>query len=69
MQSEQPSQHLKHEEQSAYFLPFDVQLQNISAIEIVAKRFPVDISQTQLSPNVGLQVSEVHILTEYMFLD
>ncbi len=61
MQPEQSSQHLKHEEQPAYFLPFDVQLQNIAAIEIVAKRFPVDFSQTQLSPNVGLNVSEVHV--------
>ena len=61
MQSEQPTQDIKNEERALYFLPFDVQLQNIFTIEIVAKRFPVDFPSFPISPNVGLNVSEIHV--------
>ena len=53
MQSEQPLQPVKNEERSISILPFDVQLQNIFALEVAAKRFPIELSQTQLSPIEG----------------
>lgn len=61
MQSEQPLQPVKNEERSISILPFDVQLQNIFAIEVVAKRFPIEIYSTQSSPNVELNLSEVQV--------
>jgi hypothetical protein len=42
--------------QPLYYLPFTVQLQNIFAIEIIARRFPVSLNSTssaQLSLNLG----------------
>ena len=61
MQSEQPLQPVENEERSISILPFDVQLQNIFATEVVAKRFPIEVYSTQSSPNVELSVSEVQV--------
>jgi len=64
MKSGQSEQQAKNEEQAIYILPFDVQLQNIFAIEVAAKRFPVEFSQSHLSPNVELSLSEVQVSKE-----
>lgn len=41
-----------------YFLPFDVQLQNTFCIEIIAKRFPVDV-ETMPHAQVSLEEAQV----------
>ncbi len=65
MQSDQSLQSAQeeqsHESQvlsSALFLPYDVQLQNTFCIEIIAKRFPVDIANM---PRVQINLENVEI--------
>jgi preprotein translocase subunit SecB len=41
-----------------YFLPFDVQLQNSFCIEIIAKRFPVDI---EIMPHVQVALEDAQV--------
>jgi preprotein translocase subunit SecB len=41
-----------------YFLPFDVQLQNTFCIEIIAKRFPVDIENM---PHIQVNLEEAQV--------
>ncbi|HLJ33190.1 MAG TPA: protein-export chaperone SecB, partial [Ktedonobacteraceae bacterium] len=41
-----------------YFLPFDVQLQNTFCIEIMARRFPVDIENV---PHVQVNLEEAQV--------
>lgn len=41
-----------------YFLPFDVQLQNTFCIEIIARRFPVDI---ETMPHVEVSLEEAQV--------
>jgi hypothetical protein len=54
--------------QPLYYLPFAVQLQNIFAIEIVARRFPVSLdgnSSAQLSLNLGdVQIDDENLLAQ-----
>lgn len=64
MESELPFQHPRSKEQPLYFLPFNVQMQNIFATEIIAQRFPIDFSQMVLSPNVDLGIGEVQVDSE-----
>jgi len=51
--------------QPLYFLPFAVQLQNIFAIEIIAKRFPVNISNPP-NTNLNLNVEDIQIDAEHL---
>ncbi len=79
MVPDQPHEHLEDEKivvqgnselemRSLHSLPFAVQLQNIHAIEIMAKRFPVSISNppaTQLNLSLeDIQVDNEHQLAQ-----
>jgi hypothetical protein len=44
--------------QSIPLLPFAVQLQNIFPVEIVARRFPVDMASVIATPTTQLNVGE-----------
>lgn len=50
--------------QEITLLPFAVQVYNIFPIEITAKRFPVDIGDLALSPNINLNLQEPIINAE-----